>query len=57
MRNHQQISCLSKDAQAQYFQRLCSQDFSAKIEDKNFVENMKLILKNKVQKVNALFIE
>ena len=33
-----------KDGQAQYFQRLCSQDFSAKVGEKNVAENMKLIL-------------
>ena len=47
----------SKDRQVQHFQRLCSQDFSAKVGDKNVAENMKLILKKKVQNVKALFIK
>ena len=46
----------SNDGQAQHFQRLRSQDFSAEVGDKSDGENMKLILSKKIQNVNALFI-
>ena len=46
----------SKDGQVE-LGRLGSQDFPAKIGDKNVAENMKLVLKKKFQNVNALFIK
>ena len=46
----------SNDGQAQHFQRLRSQDFSAEVGDKSDGENMKLVLSKKIQNVNALFI-
>ena len=47
----------SKDGQVECFQRLGSQDFPAKVGDKNVAENMKLVLNKKFQNVNALFIK
>lgn len=47
----------SKDGQVERFQRLGSQDFPAKVRDKNVPENMKLVLNKKFQNANALFIK
>lgn len=46
-----------KDGQVERFQRLGSQDFPAKVRDKNVPENMKLVLNKKFQNENALFIK